>query len=484
MNTNSAVIPHAFYRPGQSPCNKSIHEVSRSNIKSDIKGHLTGRYVKSHFSSWAADFQTAINYAGVGTDAHLAVFDTSLRGQYNEIYHVPALHSIGLAPSTYPHEYLVFGIVHGESYASVPVTKLRKHGMDMTLRFPKGTPEVSADDLTRASKIAEVFRASSQVMGPDLFLTVFAAELSRLLRTDRGHNCAPGWSQMDNSAILDHVSETVDLAAKLPSKKSLVNPKTYVEGFPQLKAMVDVLMTVQLGIDKKRSELSKASAHKTNSLPPPGQKRKADDSQVSTDSKVVGVEMQKAHPRDLLEELVKRGGTWQKELRISREKLDAQGPKVQELRTKLVATENSMNVLSIDPKRNTVSTAMLHMEKAASDLDRLAKKSQVFSAELQLVEASLGVLQQSCNEIIKSIGKEADPFIRQCPQESGHETTLPRPSDSPEAKAVEQRDYNSSNPTKRMRKHVRSYEARVVALLKMPEIARLRRREQVKSVQV
>jgi hypothetical protein len=162
--------------------------------------------------------------------------------------------------------------------------------MDVTVASRKGTSRISVIELRHARKIANEFQPRWHVDAkiPDLFLTVFAAELGRLLRTAQGSNCGTGWSQEDNRKILKYLSalDLVDLAAKQPHKKSLVNPKTYVKGFPQLKAMVDVLMTLEIEIDRKRSEISKNPPFETNVSSKSGKKRKADDIRASKDSKV------------------------------------------------------------------------------------------------------------------------------------------------------------------------------------------------------
>ncbi|KAG6367632.1 hypothetical protein INS49_001825 [Diaporthe citri] len=461
LNTTSAVTPHAFYGSDKEPHDKSIFQMPTAQIKSEVQMHLEGRRGKSHFSSWAANLQTALNFAGPGNDAYVAVFDTSLRGKHNEIYHVHALREMGLTAYVIPEEYLVYGPVTGEAYTCVSVKQLRNQGMHITdgarsgrpevLRAP---PEVTKNDLAHASKIANMFRPISHAMGPDLFLTVFAAELSRLFRTDRGYNPGSGWSQKDNKAILVHLSDAVDLASKLSPKQSLVNPKTYVHGFSQLKAMVDILMTVGLGIDRKRSEMSKKSSSTSRVSPASGQKRKADDSQVSTDSKVVEFALQKALPRDLLEDLARHGSTFQGRLQATRKQLDSNtdglGAKAQALKDKLVHTERRLKALSIDPKRNALSTSILF------DLDELTKQAQTFTTRLQHAEASLAVLQKSCNENIESIGKEGDPSVLRGPQKPRHESPPPRPSVPLQPKAVAEQSEGFQGREKRVKKKIPS----------------------------
>ncbi|KAK7708910.1 hypothetical protein SLS64_006390 [Diaporthe eres] len=357
---------------------------------------------------------------------------------------------MGFTTYKYPEEYLVYGPVRGEAYTCVSVEQLRKQGMQLIDGPRKGKPEVTKNDLAHASKIANMFRPISHSMGPDLFLTVFAAELSRLFRTDRGYNHGSGWSQKDNEAILAHLSDALDLAAKLSPKESLVNPKTYVHGFSQLKAMVDILMTVGLGIDRKRSEISQKSASKTHVSLASGLKRKADDSQLSTDSKMVEVKLQKALRRELLEDLARHGSTFQERLQATQKQLDSitdgLGAKTQALKAKLVNTEKRLEALSIDPKINTLSTAKLF------DLDELTNQAQVFTAGLRHAEASLVVLQKSCNEIIQSIGKEGDPFVRQSLQKLRHELPPRLPRLPLKPRLVAKQVFGSQSRTKRVKK--------------------------------
>ncbi|KAL2283914.1 hypothetical protein FJTKL_09667 [Diaporthe vaccinii] len=455
LNTTSAVTPHAFYGQDRNPRDKSILEIPEEKIKSEIRGHLIGRPVKSHFSSWAAYFQTALHYAGTGTHAHLAVFDTSLRRQQNVIYHVPALNAMGLTSYRYDHEYLVYGPVEGEAYTCVSVTKLRNHGMNMTVPFSKSTPKVSVKDLARARKVANVVRPTSHAMGPDLFLAAFAAELSRLLRAAHGKDCGPGWSQKDNSAILTHLSDVVDLGAELPPKKSLVNPKTYVDGFPQLKAMVDILMTIELGIERKRSEISKEPSSKTSVSPASGHKRKAGHGQVSNDFKVVEVDLQRALPLDLLEDLAKHGSTFQETLQATQKQpgstTNGLVAKAQALKAKFVAPETRVDAVSVEPGRDTL------MLGTHIDLDDLIKQAQVFTTTIQCYAESLAELQKAYIEIIETVGDDGDLFAFSSPQKPRPESPPPRQSVPLEQKPVAEQDDGSQARTKRVKKRERMH---------------------------
>lgn len=377
----------------------------------------------------------------------MAVFDTSLREKHNEVYHVPALYAMGLASDYYMEEYLVYGPVSGEAYTCVSVTQLRKQGMSITTRSRPGTSEVTENDLRHARQIANIFRPMGHDLGPDLFLTVFAVELSRLFHADHRHDSGVGWSQKDNRAILTHLSDAVSLSAKLPSKKSLVNPKTWVHGFAQLKATVDILMAIEFGIDRERSEMVKNASSATNMSASSGQKRKADDSQESTDSKAGEAELQKALPQDLLEDLARHGNTFQEGLQVTREQLNSTDAKAQALKAKFVATEKRLEALSINPKSQTVTNAILLMKRAASDLGGLTRRTKDLTTELQNVKASLVLLQQSCNEITESIRKEENLSVHSDPQKSCPRSSPYQPLGRTQPKAT--RVFKTENNAKR-----------------------------------
>lgn len=402
LNTTDAVTPHAFHGSHREESDTPISELPKSQIKSEIEGHLNGSLVNSHFSSWAADFQTAVKFAGVGNNAHIAIFDTSLKGQHNEIYHVSALRTIGLCTANYPDEYLVYGPVTGEGYACVPVRRLRDHGMDMTVASRSSTSRISVKELKHAEKIANEFQSKRhmEVKRPALYLTVFAAELGRLLRASQGSNCGLGWSQEDNRKVLTHLSALgiLELAAKQPYKKPLVNPKTYVNGFPQLKAMVDILMTLELEIDRKRSEISRKSSSKTTIVSSAsGKKRKADGMQASKDSKTTQIQL---HSLGDLE------------------------TQAQLLRAKLVAMKEKLETFKAIPKRNTLNDTTNCMESAPSYPDRLVKWAQDFNAELHRAEAALQSLHVSCDELIESVDAAKDKFACPDPRKSHHASSL------------------------------------------------------------
>lgn len=384
LNTKNAVTPHAFYGSHGDPGDRSISKIPQSQIKSEIVGHLRGSLVKSHFSSWAADLQTALDYAGVSKDAHIAVFETSLRGQHNEIYHVPALNAIGLAREYFPEEYLVYGPVSGEAYTCVSVMRLRDLGLDLTVASPiGGKSKVSVAELEHCEKIAYEFRPEQHIdsKGPALFLTVFAAEMGRLLRAANGsHALISSWSQEDNKNILSYlpILKLVDRAAKQPQKNSLVNPKTFVDGFPQLKAMVDILMTLELRIDRKRSKISKLSSSKTLEPPKSGKKRKANGTQASKEPANANLE--------------------------SMHRLGAQA---HSLRAKFasILKDNLESVKSVPESSGLDDSAGLK-HSSASHIDSLIKWAQDFDAELHRAVISVSSLYATCNGLIGSMKRE------------------------------------------------------------------------------
>lgn len=422
LNTTSAVTPHAFYGSHREPSDKSISKIPEAQIKSEIVGHLSGSHVISHFSSWAANFQTALSFAGFGDDAHIAVFDTSLRGKHNEIYHVPALLAIGISSHSYPEEYLVYGRVAGEAYTCVSVKVLRERGMDLTMAHRNGvTPKVLVKDLTRASRVANTFRTIKHAMGPGLYLTMFAAELSRLLRTARGTNSDLGWSQKDNTAILTHLSEAVDIAAKRPHKMSLVNPKTYVDGFPQLKAMVDMLVTVEQKIDRKRSEIDKSSPPASNVSPASGKKRKADDMQATSDPNAGEVKAAKTLPRNVLEKVAGHGGGLERWLQATHKQLSSVDGSMFRLDMQISVLKKDVGLRALDifSTNNTIS------KRWDECLDRLSKRAQTFSADFHRTKASLELIRESRHEMMKLIGKE-EPFVPLRPQKPRRESPSPQ----------------------------------------------------------
>lgn len=141
LNTPTAITPHAFYgipKPTQvdsswlgsaitavfgprrqfsPPKPAQFQDMSWHRLRKEICGHLSGtRTVNSHFSSWTADLQTAMDFASRGPSPHIGVLDTRKRHKDNRIMHVLALWDAGLSTYRFHAEYLVYGPVQGNSY--------------------------------------------------------------------------------------------------------------------------------------------------------------------------------------------------------------------------------------------------------------------------------------------------------------------------------------------------------------------------------
>lgn len=94
-----------------------MQAMSYWRLRKEICDHLAGdRKVNTHFSSWTADLQTAMDFAKRGPSPHIGVLDTRSRHDDNMIMHVLALWEAGLSNCQYPNEYLVYGPVKGKSY--------------------------------------------------------------------------------------------------------------------------------------------------------------------------------------------------------------------------------------------------------------------------------------------------------------------------------------------------------------------------------
>lgn len=191
----------------------------------------------------------------------IAVLDTALcDARHTSIYHVTALKAAGLAHENYPHEYLVYGPVVGAAYCCcVPVSSLLREGShryyNLVAKHPHAVTQVTTGDLDRASKIASLFRHEMyKVAGPALFLTVFAAELCRSCSHIAHHTAKVefAWSRDDTIMILNYLRPRI-YDASLCDYQPLVNPKTYVAGFRQLRCMVQLLMSVDEAIQMTRS---------------------------------------------------------------------------------------------------------------------------------------------------------------------------------------------------------------------------------------
>lgn len=299
------ILPHAFSDTSSiveawpwDNGGKTVDDIQSVDLTKEVRAHLSGWHVDTHFTSWAADFSTAISYAGTSNSAMIAVLDTAYCSPKTAVYHVPALYAAGIADYPYSEEYLVYGPVLGAAYCcSVSIRDIRKAGSTpYGFNFSTNTSgDITTKDLECAKEVASLFQHEVfEVAGPDLFLTVFAAELSRQRLPSTSYDPAGSvsWSLGDTQTIIRYLSDRTEDAA-FCNIHPLVNPKTYVEQFLKLRGMVNLLTALNLEISKIRSEwTNKMRPHvdlkMMQETPRPSLKRKNRQSAAFTGSTVKG----------------------------------------------------------------------------------------------------------------------------------------------------------------------------------------------------
>lgn len=214
-----------------------------------VDGHLYGRFITSDFSSWAADFQTAIGFSRSVSDSCIAIIDTTLLKDHVKIYHVPDLHKAGIASALYPHEYLAYGPISGPAYHSVRFPDLTAHGFRQVLTPVPGA--VGRDLVNTVRRIALEFQSTHARKNktPDAVIAMTAAELSRRYPAHGYGTSGWGrWSTKDVEIVMDVLRSELD-QLRLPNPPSdglgLANAKTYTTGFPALKSMIDLLLAIE-----------------------------------------------------------------------------------------------------------------------------------------------------------------------------------------------------------------------------------------------
>lgn len=285
LNTSDKITPHAFYGAGadvdpNAPGGKLVSSIPIRVLRAQVNSHLVGATGKSPFSSWTADWQTAINFAGIGGSAHIAVFDTSFKGQHTHVWHVPSLVQAGIATSNYIEEYLVYGpLFRGEAYLSCrSVDELRcfveKRCKTAQGSFFSSAPATGSIDkipglLDQTHWIASCFarRVALDPYRYTLHLTVFAAELAR--------HRTPSYARMNHSTLTLREQESIEglfvigcvikRIAKCASGIALVNPLTYSDGLPQVKAMIEIMQFFEMKIAEEREAQLQESKAKSES---------------------------------------------------------------------------------------------------------------------------------------------------------------------------------------------------------------------------
>ncbi|PIB02155.1 hypothetical protein CB0940_02110 [Cercospora beticola] len=122
LNTTRGITPLAF-STNVVDASRTIYDMTKAELRENCDRQLTGYRIppfRTQFSSWAADINTAFNFA----NSHMAhkyfigIIDTTELSHANFIVHVPSLEPI-LGHRAYAHEYLAYGVITGPAYKAV-----------------------------------------------------------------------------------------------------------------------------------------------------------------------------------------------------------------------------------------------------------------------------------------------------------------------------------------------------------------------------
>ncbi|KAI1084881.1 hypothetical protein F5B20DRAFT_591916 [Whalleya microplaca] len=255
LNNKNGVVPHGFLQ-GEEPTN--MFDIP--DLKVMINGHLTGRkYIRSQFSSWAADIEYVIQIASSPT-AHIAILDLNRLQDHVQIYHVNALFRAGIANHPYPHEYLAYGPIAGPAYHCVRFQDmvdrgLRRNFSSYTLHWDVHLKETStpSEVAITAKKIATIFQPPHEKR-PDIIIAVTAAMIGLLYRGSISGRTSEASSSILQWAIYHLRKElrTLQLPGPGSGTLGLFNPKTYTTHFPCLDGMVCLLQGIEDAVREKR----------------------------------------------------------------------------------------------------------------------------------------------------------------------------------------------------------------------------------------
>lgn len=252
--------------------------MSLEQFQAEINGHLCGKKnMVSHFSSWTADFGTAVRFARgdyAGThhlSRYIGVLDTSRRGDGNVVLHVRALRKESHTGFEYDYEYLVYGPVKGLSYTCLRLPRPWNIPSHVVLHPPlyAGSGPLTWLGFRTTRPLSQIRMAYNRAahhsfchaaatghqthwgscMDTALFLTIIAAEWSQYVSPGN-----PGTNKKWLALISD-LSQVIEWAARdttlvLP----LVNPRTDPAGSSQLTMMIRLLLRFEAEIVRLRSK--------------------------------------------------------------------------------------------------------------------------------------------------------------------------------------------------------------------------------------
>lgn len=147
-----------------------MFDLTREKLEGTARDHVYAETITdTEFSSWAASPRFVLRYAlsHQHHDAHIAIIDTEELS--NSMFHVPALDGIlrpGKSPVFRPYheEYLVHGVVTGDSYKAVSLKSLLSAGLATQLSTvnKKSGAHTWAALAPRMSKTEPVIKVTEQ----------------------------------------------------------------------------------------------------------------------------------------------------------------------------------------------------------------------------------------------------------------------------------------------------------------------------------
>ncbi|KAM0806702.1 hypothetical protein AB5N19_07039 [Seiridium cardinale] len=203
LNGELGIVPHAFLA-GKRPT--TIFDIP--NLQFMIEEHLSMGHLETEFSSWSANFEVALGFAG--DEGRVAILDTDQLPENVAVYHSPDLKTAGLIDISYFDEYLIYGPVNGPGYHSVAVSSIYEAGFsDINDSHCENIydPLLTADDLANAKRVAQLFQTPSRPR-PDIRIFMTAVMLSIRLwycRLDGGLKV----HDRDAAAFVAHVADDI-----------------------------------------------------------------------------------------------------------------------------------------------------------------------------------------------------------------------------------------------------------------------------------
>lgn len=309
LNSGWGVVPHAF-AGADGLASGRVSDLPLQTIRDMVDEHTLGErnrdpaepyQHKSAFSSWSADFQTAVNFCsdpmkgwfetdagsdGIMPGAHIGILDTNLLLEHNKVYHCPLLHDWGLIRGSrdyYDHEYLAYGTINEDAFHAVDLLDLVENHGFVTRPAVSGPPTDIA--VAQARLRAENFQSpyARDRDQPDAIIAVTCADLARTQRAvwntqdldvrNVGDGDKVTFAVWEMMKIIHHLRwDIAQVTFGLDSNQGLVNPNMYTNNFPQLRMMKEAL----LDIEAHKRRLPRGARPdgydiNTPALPPPDQ---------------------------------------------------------------------------------------------------------------------------------------------------------------------------------------------------------------------